>query len=336
MNTSQVKQVAVLGAGSWGTALAILLSRNGLQVKLWGHDQAHVRNLQHDFENKDFLPGFIFPPLITPVASFQEAFEYSDEILIVVPSYAFYVTLINLAPFLPIHVGISWATKGFDPKNNQLLHQIAIDVLGTKRNLAAISGPTFAKEVASGLPTAITVASTNIDYARRVATYLHSGHFRAYTSTDIIGVQIGGATKNVLAIATGIADGLGFGANTRAALITRGLAELTRLGIAMGGNARTFMGLAGLGDLALTCTDNQSRNRRFGLCLARGLNVTQACREIGQEVEGVGTTKAVFYKAQEFAVEMPICEQVYRILYKGISPTQAAQSLLERDIREEF
>jgi len=336
MNPTQVKQIAVLGAGSWGTALAILLSHNGLQIKLWGHEPAHIESLRQDRENKAFLPGFILPPLITPVATFQEAFDYTDEILIVVPSHAFRTTLKNLAPFLPPHAGLSWATKGFEPQNNLLLHEVAIQILGPNRKLAIISGPTFAKEVASGLPTAVTVASINPHYADKVATYLHSRHFRAYTSNDIVGVQVGGATKNVLAIAAGIADGLGFGANTRAALITRGLAELTRLGTAMGAEARTFTGLAGLGDLALTCTDNQSRNRRFGLYLAQGLTLKQACHQIGQEIEGIGTTKAVFHKTQELAIEMPICEQTYKIIYEGVPPTHAAKTLLARDTRTEL
>jgi glycerol-3-phosphate dehydrogenase (NAD(P)+) len=336
MKHAQVKQVAVLGAGSWGTALALLLSRNGLRVTLWGHEVEHVTNLRQDRENKAFLPGFVLPSLIDPVATLEAALIDTDEILIVVPSHAFHITLKHLALFVPNYMGISWATKGFEPSSNKLLHEIATDILGTNQNMAVISGPTFAREVASGLPTAVTVAATNLEYAQKVAGYLHSGSFRTYTTTDIVGVQVSGAAKNILAIAAGIADGLGFGANSRAALITRGLTELTRLGIAMGGDARTFVGLAGLGDLALTCTDNQSRNRRLGLLLAKNLNVVEACREIGQEVEGVGATKAVFYKAQEFGVEMPICEQVYHVLYDHISPLQAAQTLLERDKRREI
>lgn len=336
MNVKQQSKIAVLGAGSWGTALSILLSRNGLQVRLWGHEKAHINLLQRDRENKTFLPGFKLSPSIVPIAILEEALNDVDDVLIVVPSHAFHSILITLAPILPAYSGISWATKGFDPKHNLLLHQVAMEVLGSHRNFAAISGPTFAQEVARGLPTAVTVAATNQDYAKHVAKYLHSGYFRAYTSNDIVGVQVGGAAKNVLAIAAGISDGLGFGANTRAALITRGLAELTRLGVALGGNPRTFMGLAGLGDLALTCTDNQSRNRRLGMLLAQGLNIKQACREIGQEVEGVNTTKAVFHKANELGIEMPISEQVYRILYTNRSPIDAVQSLLERDTKREM
>jgi len=265
----------------------------------------------------------------------EEALDGVEEVLVVVPSHAFRATLQGLAPLLRRNAGISWATKGFDPYDGRLLHQVAAQVLGEQHDLAVISGPTFAKEVACGLPTAVTVASASQDYALRVAGYLHSGRFRAYTSGDIVGVQVGGAAKNVLAIAAGIADGLGFGANTRAALITRGLVELTRLGTALGGHAHTFMGLAGLGDLALTCTDDQSRNRRMGLCLARGLSVEQARSEIGQEVEGVGATRVVCRKFRELGVEMPICEQVHRVLYEGVTPMEAAQALLERAIKAE-
>lgn len=335
MNSTPVTQIAVLGAGSWGTALAVLLERNGLQVKLWGHEEPHIQCLQRDRENKAFLPGIMLAPSIVPTSNLQAALHETDDVLVVVPSHAFRAVLGLSAPYLPVSMGLSWATKGFDPHDSRLLHQVATEMLGSHRSLAVISGPTFAQEVARGLPTAVTVASSQQDYAHRVVGYLHSKRFRAYTSSDIIGVQVGGAAKNVLAIAAGIADGLGFGANTRAALITRGLAELARLGVALGAKPHTFMGLAGLGDLALTCTDNQSRNRRLGLLLAQGLSVEQARHKIGQEVEGIGTTKAVFYKAAALGIEMPICQQVYHVLYEGLPPATAAQSLLDRATREE-
>jgi glycerol-3-phosphate dehydrogenase (NAD(P)+) len=212
---------------------------------------------------------------------------------------------------------------------------VAAEVLGD-RDVAAISGPSFAREVAQGLPTAVTVASDEAEYARRVADYLHSERFRAYTSDDLIGVQVGGAAKNVLAIASGIADGLGFGANTRAALITRGLAELIRLGTAQGGRQETLMGLAGLGDLVLTCTDNQSRNRRMGLALAKGLSVEAAKAEIGQEVEGVISARSVHSIAARLNVEMPISEQVYGVLYGGVTPDEATRNLLDRSSKAEL
>jgi glycerol-3-phosphate dehydrogenase (NAD(P)+) len=327
--------LAVLGAGSWGTALAVLVARNGAPVRLWGHEPDHMERLALDRENRQFLPGIAFPAQLVALADLQRTVSDAGEILLVVPSHAFAAVSAALHPLLPGGVGICWATKGFDPTSGRLLHQVAADIFGAEQKLAVASGPTFAREVAQGLPTAITVASPDRDHARRVAGYLHSERFRAYTSDDIVGVQVGGAAKNVLAIAAGIADGLGFGANTRAALITRGLRELTRLGLALGGRADTFMGLAGLGDLALTCTDDQSRNRRMGMYLARGLDVAEARAEIGQEVEGVGATKVVFRTAHKLGVEMPICEQVYRVIYEGISPLQATQALLERASRAE-
>lgn len=328
--------IAVLGAGSWGTALAIQLSRNGAEVRLWGHLPDHIERLAAQRENAEFLPGVGFPDCLHPSDDIAQTLDGAQDVLLAVPSHAFEPVCRHIAPLLTADVGVFWATKGFDPDDGRLLSQVAEQTLGADRQLAVVSGPTFAMEVAKGLPTAITVASPDGDYARRVADHLHSERFRAYTSVDIVGVQVGGATKNVLAIAAGIADGLGFGANTRAALITRGLMELTRLGLALGGQAETFMGLAGLGDLALTCTDNQSRNRRMGLSLARGLSIEQAKAEIGQEVEGVGTAGVVHRKALEAATEMPISEQVYRVLYEGATPQEATHALLDRASKEEF
>jgi glycerol-3-phosphate dehydrogenase (NAD(P)+) len=271
---------------------------------------------------------------LRPTDELGQALQDIDEALVVVPSHAFRSVVGLIRPLLPPGCAVSWATKGFEPGGRRLLHEVAEETLGA-RQLAVISGPTFAGEVARGLPTAITVAANTRAHAARVAAYLHADCFRAYTSDDMIGVECGGASKNVLAIAAGIADGLGFGANTRAALITRGLAEITRLGVAMGGRAETFMGLAGLGDLALTCTDDQSRNRRMGLALARGLSVAQAREEIGQEVEGVQTAQEVWLKARELEVEMPISEQTYRVLFEGLPPREAVQALLERRQKSE-
>jgi len=327
--------LAVLGAGSWGTALAVLLCRNGYQVRLWDHAPEQIRALERDGENRRYLPGFPLPPTLQPVAALTDALEGVSELLIVVPSHAFAALLHRLSGRLPEGLGITWVTKGFEPHTGRLLHQVAEEILGF-RDLAVVSGPSFAREVAKGLPTAITVASRRPEHAQRLAGYLHSDHFRAYTSNDLVGVQVGGAAKNVLAIAAGIADGLGFGANTRSALITRGLAELIRLGTGLGGRRETFMGLAGLGDLVLTCTDDQSRNRRLGLALARGLSVEEAKREIGQEVEGVITTRAVNAVAHRLGVEMPICSQVFSVLYEGRTPEQATRNLLMRSSKAEL
>lgn len=329
MSPSDRKPLAVLGAGSWGTALALLLAGNGHRVRLWDHSPERVADLRRQRENRRYLPGIELPEGIEPVAGIDAALEDARELLVVVPSHAFAEVLRTLPRPLPADLGVAWATKGFEPGTGRLLHQVAEQILGA-RDLAVVSGPSFAKEVARGLPTAVTVASPSRDHAQRVARYLSSERFRAYISTDIIGVQVGGAAKNVLAIATGIADGLGFGANTRAALITRGLAELIRLGTALGGEPKTFMGLAGMGDLVLTCTDDQSRNRRLGLALARGMDVEAAKAEIGQEVEGIITARSVSLIAQRTGVEMPISEQVYGVLYQGLTPQEATHALLMR------
>ncbi len=321
--------IAVLGAGSWGTALAILLGHNGHQVRLWGHLQAEIEALQRDRENKAFLPGVPLPEKLAPETDLGRALEGVDEVLVAVPSHAFRAVLTQLTGLIEERPGISWATKGFEPGSQRLLSEVAAELL-PGRDLAVLSGPTFAGEVARCLPTAITVAASSEQHAVRMADLLHAPWFRAYTSDDLIGVQVGGASKNVLAIAAGIADGLGFGANTRAALITRGLTEIMRLGIQLGGKPETFMGLAGLGDLVLTCTDNQSRNRRMGLALADGLTIEQARQRIGQEVEGVHTAQEVYKLSHRKQVEMPISDQVYAVLYDQLDPKEAVHNLLER------
>ncbi len=326
--------IALLGAGSWGTALALLLARNGRRVHLWDHHAEHVEALRRDRANARYLPGHPLPAQIEPIADLAAAVATVRDILVVVPSHGFKPVLEQLRPLLGPEHCVAWATKGL--VDGRLLHEVAAEVLGPERPLAAVSGPSFASGVAADLPTALTVASVSEEFAREVALHLHNSRFRAYTSSDLVGVGLGGAVKNVLAIAAGIADGLGFGANGRAALITRGLAEMMRLGEAMGAERETFMGLAGLGDLVLTCTDDQSRNRRMGLALARGLGQEQAAREIGQVVEGVRTTQEVRRLAHARGVEMPITEQTYRVLYEGRAPRVAVQALLVRDQKAEF
>lgn len=328
-------RIALLGPGSWGTALGLQLCRNGHEVRLWGHETAQIEAIRRDGENRHFLPGHPFPARMQATDSLAEALADATDCLVVVPSQAFRLVARQLAERLPADFGVAWATKGLDVASGQLLHTVALEELG-ERPLAVVSGPSFAGEVARGLPTAVTVASNQPEFATRFATLLHGSTFRAYTSPDMVGVEICGAAKNVLAIATGIADGLGFGANTRAALITRGLAELIRVGTALGGRPETFTGLAGLGDLVLTCTDDQSRNRRMGLALARGRSVDEAKAEIGQEVEGVITALAVHRLAARLGIEMPISEQVYRVLHEGVSPAEATRALLEREPKPEF
>lgn len=336
MDITDRNSISILGAGSWGTALAILLARNGARVKLWGHEPDHMRRLQAEGRNDEFLPGVAFPPGLEPEVALSETVDGAAQVLVVVPSHAFRELLTQLQPLLPPDQGLIWATKGLELQSGKLLSEVAAEVLGPARSLAVISGPTFAGEVARGLPTAATVAANDAGFATRVAALLHSDSFRAYTSEDMVGVQLGGAAKNVLAIAAGIADGLGFGANARAALITRGLAEILRLGLCLGGQQETFMGLAGVGDLVLTCTDNQSRNRRFGLALAAGQGQDQARAQIGQVVEGAQTARVVVRMAREQGVEMPITEQVYRVLEEQLDPREAVQTLFGRAQKPEF
>ena len=329
------KKIAILGAGSWGTALAILAARNGCQTLLWGHNPDHIAALAQDRQNKRYLPDHPFPAQLAVTPNLAEVAAFGDLILVCVPSHAFKNTLIKLKPYLPDGIKIAWASKGFNPDDGSLLHEIVAQTFSPQTPAAILSGPTFAQEVAANLPTAITIASTRPDFAKELAGILHGGLFRTYTSSDVIGVEVGGAVKNVLAIAAGISDGLGFGANTRAALITRGLHEIIRLGIKLGGKQETFMGLAGLGDLVLTCTDNQSRNRRFGLALGQGKNSTTATQEIGQEIEGVFAARETFLLAKKYAIDMPITEQTYRVLYEGLAPRAAVQNLLAREQKAE-
>ncbi len=257
------------------------------------------------------------------------------DILIAVPSHGFRETLLTIQPMLAADMRICWATKGFELSTGLLPHQVAEDILGPDRPMAVLSGPTFAKEVAAGLPTAMTVAANDNEFASDVAEEISGENFRAYTAQDMIGVEVGGAVKNVLAIAAGLSDGLGFGANTRIALINRGLVEMTRLGLALGAKQDTFMGLAGMGDLVLTCTDNLSRNRRMGLALAAGRTVEEVQQEIQQVVEGVLAAKAVHEVADHLSVDMPICLELYRILYEARPPREAVSALMGRTLKPE-
>jgi len=331
----RTKKIVILGAGSWGTALAILAARNGCQTLLWGHNQDHIAALAQDRQNRRYLPEHPFPVNLAVTSDLSEVAAFSDLILVCVPSHAFKNTLIKLKPYLSNEIKIAWASKGFNPDDGSLLHEIIAEIFSAQTPAAILSGPTFAREVAANLPTAITIASSQPNFAKQLAGILHGGLFRTYTSSDVIGVEVGGAVKNVLAIAAGIADGLGFGANTRAALITRGLNEIIRLGIKLGGKQETFMGLAGLGDLILTCTDNQSRNRRFGLALGLGKDRATAIQEIGQEIEGVSAAKETFLLAKKYAIDMPITEQTYKVLYEGLAPRTAVQNLLAREQKAE-
>ncbi len=327
--------IAVLGAGSWGTALAVQFARGGRAVRLWGRDAPQLARMALDGRNERYLPGTSFPETLRIASELPDALKGAHDVLVVVPSQGLRSMLERLAPWLTDAMRVAWATKGFEADTGKLPHQVARDVLGAARAGAVLSGPTFAREVGAGLPTAMTVASADAAYAQSLATELSSENFRAYTSSDIMGVEIGGAVKNALAVAAGLSDGLGFGANTRVALITRGLREMTRLGVALGAEAQTFMGLAGLGDLVLTCTDDQSRNRRFGLLLATGITPQMALERIGQAVEGYGAARAIHQVATRAGVEMPLCEMAYRVLYEGMSAGDAVRTLMSRPVRSE-
>ncbi len=288
-----------------------------------------------DGENKRYLPGVNFPPNMVAYADIKECVDDARNILVVVPSHGLRETLTTIKPLLGPDSRVCWATKGFELHTGRLPHQVAAEVLGPDRPMAVLSGPTFAKEVGDGLPTAMTIAANNAEFAGDLAVALSADNFRAYTSDDMIGVEVGGAVKNVLAIGAGMSDGLGFGANTRVALINRGLVEMTRLGVALGAKQETFMGLACMGDLVLTCTDNLSRNRRMGLALASGMSIEEAKEEIQQVVEGVMAAEAVYEVAQKLAIEMPICHQIYRIIYEGAEPREAVEALMGRDLKSE-
>ncbi len=326
---------AVVGAGAWGTALAVHLARAGWPAKIWDIDRGLLDNLSRDRENKRYLGGVSLPPEVQPADDLKSATQGADCVLVVTPSAALRETFRRLKPLLRDGVRLCCASKGLEVASGLLTHQVADQELGKDYPLAVLSGPTFATEVAAGRPAAITVASRSPELARWLAQRLNSGALRAYVSGDLIGVEVGGATKNVIAIAAGLSDGLGYGANARAALLCRGLAEIVRLGVALGAQANSFMGLAGLGDLALTCSDDQSRNRRLGLAVARGTPVEDALKELGQVAEGLYAAEAVHRLSRRLGLDLPISEQVYQVLHRGRDPGQVLEALLSRPLKAE-
>jgi glycerol-3-phosphate dehydrogenase (NAD(P)+) len=331
----QLFPTVVMGAGAWGTALAIAIARNGHDVILWGRDSDHVKTMADTRTNERYLPGLAFPETLRLEADFTVAVAAAKHVLVSVPSVAFCEIVQRMQPLLADGVSVSWATKGLTPDSGAFLLESATQILGPDTPLAVISGPSFAAEVAKGLPTAITVASKDEVLANQLALAMHSTSLRAYTSTDVLGVQVGGTVKNVLAIAAGISDGLGYGANARAALLTRGMAEILRLAVSLGAKTDTMFGLAGMGDLILTCTDDQSRNRRLGLAIGSGLSVDAAVADVGKTVEGMTAAKEVLIRAKQAGIEMPIVEQVYKILYEGCNPRESVQALLCREQKAE-
>jgi len=327
--------IAVIGAGSWGTALALLLARNGHETRLWGSNPTQQRLMQQQRCNSRYLPDINFPDNLSVPLLLSEAVADVRDICINVPSHAFREVLLLLKPMLSSEVRLVWGTKGIDPQTHQILSEVVAEVLSSDVPVAVLAGPSFAAELAAAKPTAVSLAGNNEQFLQDCLNYFHNDYFRIYINDDLVGVQLFGAMKNVLAIAVGISDGLQLGANTRAALITRGLAEMGRLNSALGGEEKTLLGLAGVGDLVLTCTDNLSRNRRLGVALGQGISLIKAREQIGQEVEGVGNVKQVRELAAEHGVVMPITEQVYSILYRGYSAERVLEELLSRSPKHE-
>ncbi|SDF20609.1 glycerol 3-phosphate dehydrogenase (NAD(P)+) [Massilia sp. PDC64] len=339
------QKITVLGAGAWGTAVAIALAARH-DVLLWGRNPAQMAQAASARENTEYLPGFPFPEGLDVTADFDAAVAHVVNVRVgdaagEEPLLIAACPVAGLRPLLQQLKGraipnIVWLCKGFEYETGLLPHQVVREVLGDAVPAAALSGPSFAQEVARGLPCALTVASTDKALRERVVALVHGGNMRVYSCDDMVGVEVGGAVKNILAIATGTADGLGLGLNARAALITRGLAEITRLGTALGGHAGTFMGLTGMGDLILTCTGDLSRNRRVGLALAQGKPLDTIVRELGHVAEGVPCAKAVRELAARLGVDMPITNAVAGVLFDGDSASDMVAKLLARDPRDEL
>lgn len=312
-NPSQ-QPVAILGAGAFGTALALYLARRGQVVRLWSIVPAEIEAMVKDHSNQRFLPGFDFPETIQPTLDLATAVAQVEAIILVVPSVGYRSTLELLKPHINKSTILISASKGLEEGTGRLFNDVIEEVLGKDQAYAILSGPSFAREVAQGLPTAVVIASHDQTLAKMLAERFNSDIFRAYPSADVTGIEIGGVAKNVIAIATGIIDGMGLGANARSALITRGLAEISRLGVQLGAQLETLMGLAGMGDLILTCMDNQSRNRRFGLAIGKGLDLQTAEAEIGQAIEGKRNAELILKLAKQHHVEMPICQAVEKVI----------------------
>ena len=331
-----MSKFTVIGAGAWGTALALVLAKssekNQHDVFLYTQEQSHADEMERTRANFKYIPNVLFPKNIKISRDLDQDINHSDTVLIAVPSHAFRKVLIKIQKFLKPHHGVIWATKGLDPETGEFLNNTAQKILSHDHPLAVLTGPSFAKEVAAGQPTAVLIASNNLNFAKEMQEAFQDKYFRTYLCDDFIGAQIGGAVKNIMAIAVGLADGLGFGSNTKAALITRALAEMTRLGVALGAKRETLSGLSGLGDLILTCSDNQSRNRKFGYLLGQGKNIKQGLEEVAQIVEGYENCKTVFNLSTKLNIEMPIVSQMYEVLYQDLNPKEAVINLLTRSV----
>jgi glycerol-3-phosphate dehydrogenase [NAD(P)+] len=328
-------KITVIGAGSWGTALALHFARHGNEVALWTRNPEQVRTLQAERENKRGLPGFPFPESLTVYADLGDALKDSGLILVVTSVAGLRSSAELLKQYNADHIPVLAACKGFEQDTGLLTFQVLKEVLPENKKIGVLSGPSFAQELAKQLPCAVVIASENQEWIEELVPQLNTNVMRLYGSTDVIGVAVGGAVKNVMAIATGLSDGLEYGLNARAALVTRGLAEITRLAMAMGAQSKTMMGLAGIGDLILTCTGALSRNRRVGLGLAEGKELHQVLVEIGHVSEGVSTIEEVFNTAVKYQIDMPITQTLLQLIRKEMTPQQVAERLMERSARFE-
>jgi glycerol-3-phosphate dehydrogenase (NAD(P)+) len=327
--------LAVLGAGSWGTALAALTVRNGVPTRLWGRDPAALAAMAQSRRNQRYLPDIELPAELVYQSDLAAAVRGASLVLLVVPSHAFYAMLEEIAPLLDADASIAWATKGFEPGTGRFLHELVAERF-PGRPAAVITGPSFAKEVAIGLPSAVTVHSDDQAFAQHVCKLLHAPNLRAYSGNDMLGAELGGAMKNVLAVATGIADGMQLGLNARAGLITRGMNEMLRLGVALGARPETLIGLSGLGDLVLTCTGDLSRNRRLGLALGQGIGIAEAVAQIGQVVESVLTADEVARLAAKHGLDLPISTGVRAVLHGEVTPVEGLKALMAREQKPEY
>lgn len=333
-----MNKICVLGAGSWGTAQGIILSKNVSQVSIWGRPEDDLDEIKRDRENRRFLPGIKLPDNINLTVSMEEAMESASLIVLAVPSQALRTVVKALAPYLKINTYLVNTAKGLEIQTGMRMSQVVEDILGKgiREHFAVLSGPSHAEEVAREVPTVVTAAAYHKETAFFVQDSYMSPVFRVYTNPDIAGVELGGALKNIVAVATGIAHGLGYGDNTKAALITRGLTEITRMGEVMGGDARTFTGLSGMGDLVVTCGSQYSRNRRAGELIGRGYTLEETLDKVGMVVEGAHTVKVVNKLAEEFKIEMPISRACYNILYEHRDAREEVHELMMRRKKHEI
>jgi glycerol-3-phosphate dehydrogenase (NAD(P)+) len=338
MYKNDITRIGVIGAGSWGTTLADLLADKGYHVDLWVREEEVYNQIKEDRINRTFLPGIRLGSMFSPVKTFEQAIAYKDLVLMVVPSHVFREVLLGLKPYLQPDMRLMTATKGIENDSLKIMSQVVEEILPEEysRPFACLAGPSFAREVMAKQPTAVTISCRDMNHAERLQTIFSTEFFRVYTSDDLVGVQLCGALKNVIAIASGAADGLGFGLNARAALITRGLAEITRLGVAMGANPMTFAGLSGIGDLVLTCTGGLSRNRMVGLKIGQGIGLGEITRDMNMVAEGIKTSIAAYQLGKKIGVDMPIINQVYKILYQGKEPRSAVRELMTRELKKEM